>query len=280
MSRYKCIECHRSTAAGLLVGSAPGRVSRCECHAAATAQPVIFSQPVRLWNSGVCPFAQRVWIALLELETPFTHEKIDLSSKPDEFLALSEKAGGTAKVPLLEIGEEVVCESMDIVRLLGKDTRLLPPQGDGHIDEFIDVWVGKVEPAYYDLLRAPSEQQAQARRYPLLMALSEVENRLLMRQGMDSEGMGSSTFLCDDFSLAECVAAPSAERMLAMLPHWRALDLPSFAQQSGLDRTRRWLLAVAEHPSVVESSAGEEEMARASRRYYVEHVSPGAPGVL
>ena len=37
---------------------------------------------------------------------------------------------------------------------------------------------------------------------------------------------------------------------------------------------------VAAHPSVVQSSAGEEEMARASRRYYVEHVSPGAPGVL
>ena len=218
-----------------------------------------------------------MWITLLELETPFTHELIDLSSKPDEFLGLSDKAGGTAKVPLLEIGEEVVCESLDIVRLLGKDTRLLPAQGDGHIEPFIDAWVGQVEPAYYELLRAPSEQQARARQYPLLQALSEVENRLIMRQGI---GEPESPFLCDGFSLAECVAAPWAERMLAMLPHWRALDLPKLLQQSGLDRTRRWLLAVAEHPSVVESSAGVEEMARASRRYYVEHVSPGAPGVL
>ena len=39
-----------------------------------------------------------------------------------------------AQVPLLEIGDQVVCESLDIVRLLGKDTRLLPPQGDGHIE--------------------------------------------------------------------------------------------------------------------------------------------------
>ena len=85
-----------------------------------------------------------MWITLLELETPFTHELIDLSSKPDEFLALSEKAGGTAKVPLLEVGESVVSESLDIVRLLGKDSRLLPAQGVGHIEPFIDAWVGQV----------------------------------------------------------------------------------------------------------------------------------------
>jgi len=48
----------------------------------------------------------------------------------------------------------------------------------------------------------------------------------------------------------------------------------------GLDRTQRWLLAVAARPSVAQSSAGAEEMALAARKYYVEHVSPGAPGVL
>ena len=67
--------------------------------------------------------SQRVWIALLELETPFTHEIIDLADKPSEFLRLSELAsGGKGKstVPLLEMGEDVVSESLDIVRLLGK----------------------------------------------------------------------------------------------------------------------------------------------------------------
>ena len=227
-----------------------------------------------------------MWIALLEMETPFTHEIIDLSDKPEEFLRLYEVArpgAVTAQVPLLEIGDQVVCESLDIVRLLGKDTRLLPPQGDGHIEPFIEHWVGQVEPAYYDLLRAPDEQQAQARRYPLLQAFSELENKLLLRQGFnpttgadDSE----SPFLCDDFSLAEVVAAPWVDRMLSMLPHWRALELLPFMQQCGLDRSVRWMKAVAARPSVTQSSAGAEEMARASGRYYVEHVSPGAPGVL
>ena len=64
-------------------------------------------------DTRTTPF-QRVWIALLELETPFTHEIIDLSDKPSEFLRLSEVASGgrgTSTVPLLEMGEDVVCAS-------------------------------------------------------------------------------------------------------------------------------------------------------------------------
>mmetsp|Transcript_21837 Transcript_21837/g.44623 ORF Transcript_21837/g.44623 Transcript_21837/m.44623 type:complete len:110 (-) Transcript_21837:4-333(-) len=109
--------------------------------------------------------------------------------------------------------------------------------------------------------------------------MPEMENLLLVRQGFGDDE-AESPFLCDEFSLAEVVAAPWAERMLTMLPLWRAFDLPTLVQSVGLDRTRRWLLAVVDRPSVVGSSAGKEEMARAARRYYVEHVSPGAPGVL
>jgi len=264
-------------ARGLRVGTSLSSSRRC-CDARAAE----CEQPVRLWNSGVCPFAQRVWIALLELETPFTHEIIDLADKPSEFLRLSELAsGGKGKstVPLLEMGEDVVSESLDIVRLLGKDTSLLPKQGDDHIEPFITHWVEQVVPAYYELLRAPSEQQAQARRYPLLQALSELENLFLTRQGFGDDE-AESPFLCDEFSLAEVVAAPWAERMLLMLPHWRAFELTGLIQSVGLDRTHRWLLAVAARPSVVQSSAGAEEMALASRKYYVEHVSPNALGVL
>ena len=60
----------------------------------------------------------------------------------------------------------------------------------------------QVVPAYYELLRAPSEQQAQARRYPLLQALSELENLFLTRQGFGDDE-AESPFLCDEFSLAE-----------------------------------------------------------------------------
>jgi len=82
------------------------------------------------------------------------------------------------------------------------------------------------------------------------------------------------------FSLAEVVAAPWVERILLMLPHWRAIDACRLCESQGLLATRDWLVAVSQRPSVVETSAGEAEMARAARRYFVTHVSPGAPGVL
>jgi len=86
--------------------------------------------------------------------------------------------------------------------------------------------------------------------------------------------------LGSQFSLAECVAAPWAERMILMLPYWRGLSVLDLCQQSGCPRTAAWLEAVAARPSVAATSAGEREMARAARQYYVTHVSPGAPGEL
>ena len=73
-------------------------------------------------------------------------------------------------------------------------------------------------------------------------------------------------------------AAPWVERLIRMLPHWRAFDTLAFCHSAGLSLTANWLAAVNERPSVRSSSAGEAEMVRASRLYYVDFVSPGAPG--
>lgn len=82
------------------------------------------------------------------------------------------------------------------------------------------------------------------------------------------------------FSLAEVVAAPWAERILLMLPYWRAIDPLRLCEVNGLKLTGKWLQATAARRSVVATSAGGVEMARASRLYYVDYVSPGAPGTL
>jgi len=69
------------------------------------------------------------------------------------------------------------------------------------------------------------------------------------------------------------------ERILLMLPYWRGVDVLALCRGHGLTRTAAWLQAVAARPSVRATSAGEAEMARASKRYYVTHASPQAPGV-
>ena len=97
-----------------------------------------------------------------------------------------------------------------------------------------------------------------------------------------------------------------------MLPHWRNIDVGELCEREvrvhacvpqtphsgssldpstsrpllalvrtqGLSLTKEWMEAVVGRDSVQRTSAGKPEMARASKLYYVTHVSPGAPGTL
>jgi hypothetical protein len=63
-----------------------------------------------------------------------------------------------------------------------------------------------------------------------------------------------------------------------MLPYWRAIDPLALCSSHGLTRTAVWLQAVTSRPSVIKTSAGEAEMARASKLYYVNYATPGSKG--
>ncbi len=62
----------------------------------------------------LCPYVQRAAIAADEEGIALRREFIDLSAKPDWFLALSP----TGKVPLLRVGEAVLFESAAICEYL------------------------------------------------------------------------------------------------------------------------------------------------------------------
>ena len=66
--------------------------------------------------------------------------------------------------------------------------------------------------------------------------------------------------------------------MLLMLPYGRKIDAVELCEESGCARTAAWLRAVATRPSVEETSAGEAEMARAAKLYYVDYATPGCRG--
>lgn len=73
----------------------------------------------------LCPYVQRAAIVLAEKGAPFTRTDIDLSAKPDWFLAISP----TGKVPLLRVdGGEPIFESAAICEYLDEvlAPRLLP----------------------------------------------------------------------------------------------------------------------------------------------------------
>lgn len=124
-----------------------------------------------------------------QAEWPFEHKLIDLARKPAEFTTLHAGASGAgagagAKVPLLQIGPEVVIESIDICRRIAAEW---PDRGadlsadERHVGPFIELWTGRVEPAYYGVLSAGDESQARFALSGLVGALAEVEDRLWQR---------------------------------------------------------------------------------------------------
>ena len=74
-----------------------------------------------LISHPLCPFVQRSAIVLLEKNVPFERLNVDLSAKPDWFLALSP----TGKVPMLKVrqskGEDaIIFESMAICEYINE----------------------------------------------------------------------------------------------------------------------------------------------------------------
>ena len=211
---------------------------------------------------------------------PFEHKIIDLKQKPADFLRLSP----TGLVPLLELDDgTVVSESVVVARHIAvtfdQHAQLLPPSDQPLVDDFVKFWSSRVEPAYYEILKASSEAQVQIAVDAFRRVLVQVDERL--RSGWDGEPPSDAAtpfLLGERFSLAEAVAAPWVERMLLMLPYWRKIDAVELCEESGCARTAAWLRAVATRPSVEETSAGEAEMARAAKLYYVDYATPGCRG--
>ena len=71
-----------------------------------------------LVSFDLCPYVQRAAIVLAEKGVPFARRDVDLAAKPDWFTAMSP----LGKVPLLQVGDEVLFESAVIVEYL-EDTQ-------------------------------------------------------------------------------------------------------------------------------------------------------------
>ena len=82
-----------------------------------------------LISHPLCPYVQRVAIALAEKSVPFTRVDIDLAAKPDWFLAISP----LGKTPVLTVGDAAIFESAVILEYL-EDTHSPPMHPADPID--------------------------------------------------------------------------------------------------------------------------------------------------
>nr|CAD7401658.1 unnamed protein product [Timema poppensis] len=93
------------------------KMSGGEILSAGSAQPPLEPGKVRLYGFEYSPYVQRVHMVLIAKNIPHDVKNIDLKNKPDWFLKLN-PAG---KVPVLDTGDKVLTESLEIVVFLDKN---------------------------------------------------------------------------------------------------------------------------------------------------------------
>ena len=196
-------------------------------------------QNLTLVSHPLCPFVQRAAIVLLEKGVAFDRVNVDLSAKPDWFLALSP----TGKVPVLKVrqlnGEEailfesvVICEYLNETQggaAMYPDDALLRARHRAWIEfatqTFTEGW---------QFLHAKDMATADAKRAAFRDRLSKIEAEL---------GDGPY-FAGPDFGLVDAVYAPLFRYFGIIDPE---VADPIFAD---LPRATAWRAALAERPSV------------------------------
>ncbi|WP_174021898.1 glutathione S-transferase family protein (plasmid) [Agrobacterium fabrum] len=192
-----------------------------------------------LISHPLCPFVQRAAIVLLEKGVPFDRVNVDLSAKPDWFVALSP----TGKVPVLKVrqrsGEDailfesvVICEYLNETQsgaAMYPDDALLRARHRAWIEFATQTFT-----AGWQFLHAKDMATADARLAAFRDRLSKIEAEL----GDDPYFAGAN------FGLVDAVYAPLF-RYFEIIG--RQVADPIFA---GLPRVTAWHAALAERSSV------------------------------
>ncbi|MDG0801327.1 glutathione S-transferase family protein [Pectobacterium polaris] len=192
-----------------------------------------------LISHPLCPFVQRSAIVLLEKNVPFERINVDLSAKPDWFLALSP----TGKVPVLKVhqasGEDaIIFESMVICEYLNEtqdgasmyaDDALIRAKQRGWI-EFATAILGNA----WQFLNVTDQAVADSKRASFRNQLERIEAEL-----------GSGPYFSGaNFSMVDAVYAP-------IFRYFSIIDASvSESIFEGLPRVSAWKALLAKRESV------------------------------
>lgn len=195
---------------------------------------VLSSEGVEIdfFTLDMCPYAQRVWIVLNELNVPYRRMTVNL--KDDESKrSFIQNVNPRGKVPALRDSSTGVCvyESLIIVEYLAErfdgGAVLLPPEPAARArirlwNEHLDAVLA---PAHFTLLMNKEKGAEAAKSAALESALAYYEDNLV------------GPYLCGkSFTLADAVALPFFERLTFSLLHFKGNDV-----LQEYPRTRVWL---------------------------------------
>lgn len=197
------------------------------------------SEPLLLISHVLCPYVQRAAIVLAEKGVPFERRDIDLSAKPDWFLAVSP----LGKTPVLQVEGEAIFESAVICEYLDEvhAPRLHPADPLRRARhrawmEFGSALLNLIG-AFY---AAPDAATLQAR-------AADIRARLLQLEAV----LGDGPHFDGDFGLVDAVFAP-------VFRYFDLFDqIDDFGFWNGLPRVQRWRETLACRPSVRSAVAAD-----------------------
>ena len=186
-----------------------------------------------LISHPLCPYVQRVAIALAEKSLPFTRIDIDLARKPDWFLAISP----LGKTPALKVDDAAIFESAVILEYL-EETRPAPLHPADPLERADHrAWIEVASSILYDIAGfygAPTAEGFAAKADALSEKFGHVERRL-------SRG---PYFTGARFSLVDAAFAP-------VFRYFDVFDeIGDFGILEGKPKTGTWRRALRQRPSV------------------------------
>jgi glutathione S-transferase len=174
--------------------------------------------------------------------------------------------GARAKVPLLQDGSAVFCESLVVAEYIAEQycNDLLPPTAQERAIMRLFTELCGSSFSYFPLLRQKDEK--------LDAAVESFKDGLINVDTFLSKlGNNKGPFLFGSrFSLAECNAAPFVQRACTILPAFTGGAKPinpiEICEDLGLTRLKQWIEAVLSRQSVVATGVAKEDMVKSTTK--------------
>ena len=211
---------------------------------------------LKFFTLDACPYAQRCWILLLELNVDYERVPVTLRGEGSDREWYVANVNPRGKVPALMDGGFVVYESLICNEYLCdkfNGERLLPAGARERAE--IRLWNEHLDtqlaPAHFTLLMAKGEEARAPKRAALGAALAVYEERV-------------GEYLCgDEFTLADVNALPFFERLDFSLKRFH----DGYDALADFPRTRAWFERCKQRPSFAATRTPEENLAAVYRRF-------------
>jgi len=222
-------------------------------------------------ENGMCPYAARTWITLLELEVPFDLIGVSPMAKEEWFLKINPRN----KVPAIQniedgtvIYESAICNEYlsDLAREKEKDVvtsaeqnvwKLMPIDASDRaalrlLNDHVD---NQLSPAQFTFLMNKDSEKDKEMIGSLEIALEVLEESLTIR--------GGPYLMGTDFTLADVHVLPFFLRLVVSLKHFKGYDIPQEKCSKLLD----WFQLCSERESVKAASKSEEQIIEVYKKF-------------